>query len=71
MSQSTYILDDKLLASVGARFLNYIIDLFAFIILFVITALFLGILIGLGFTEIGVWMDNMGDFGWNVIALFI
>ncbi|WDF60246.1 RDD family protein [Flavobacterium sp. KACC 22758] len=71
MNQSTYILDDKLLASVGARFLNYIIDLFAFIILFVITALFLGILIGLGFTQIGVWMDNMGDFGWNVIAILI
>lgn len=32
---------------------------------------FLGILIGLGFTEIGVWMDDLGELGWNLIGVVI
>lgn len=71
MSNSTYILDDKLLASSGARFLNYILDLLFFFIVFMMIIFFLGILIGLGFTDLGIWMDNLGDFGWNIIAIVI
>jgi uncharacterized RDD family membrane protein YckC len=71
MSNTIYILDDKLLASSGARFLNYLIDLFFSIVIFIMITVFLGVLIGLGFTELGVWMDNLGDFGWNVIAIII
>jgi uncharacterized RDD family membrane protein YckC len=71
MSNFTYILDDKLLASSGARFLNYILDLLFFFIVFMMIIFFLGILIGLGFTDLGIWMDNLGDFGWNIIAIVI
>lgn len=71
MSNSTYILDDKLLASSGARFLNYILDLLFFFIVFMMIIFLLGILIGLGFTDLGIWMDNLGDFGWNIIAIVI
>ncbi|WP_369013540.1 RDD family protein [Flavobacterium anhuiense] len=71
MSNPTYILDDKLLASSGARFLNYILDLLFFFIVFMMIIFFLGILIGLGFTDLGIWMDNLGDFGWNIIAIVI
>ena len=71
MSNTTYILDDKLLASSGARFLNYILDLLFFFIFFMMVIFFLGILIGLGFANLAVWMDNMGDFGWNIIAITI
>ncbi|MTH14973.1 RDD family protein [Flavobacterium sp. LC2016-01] len=72
MSNSGYILDDRLLASVGIRFLNYILDgIFAFLIFAGLCA-FTGILIGLfGLTGLSVWMDNLGNWGWNFIMMLI
>ena len=72
MSNSTYILDDTLLASSGSRFLNYILDVTFFIILFLFVVVILGLIIGLfELTSFGLWLDNMGDLGWNVIGVAI
>ncbi|TDO78124.1 putative RDD family membrane protein YckC [Flavobacterium chryseum] len=74
MSNSTYIIDDKLLASNGSRFLNYILDLFAFLIIFFLFCIALGIFIGLlGGTSLSSWISDMGELGWNLIVftLFI
>lgn len=72
MSNSTYILDDTLLASAGARFLNYIIDLAVFVIILIVIGVLLGILIALfGLNGLSVWVDNLGDLGWNVIVISV
>jgi uncharacterized RDD family membrane protein YckC len=72
MSNSIYILDDNLLASSGARFLNYIIDVISFVVLFFLIIMFLGVLIGLfELTGLGAWLDNLGDLGWNIIGIII
>lgn len=72
MSNSTYILDDDLLASSGTRFLNYILDVTFFILLFLFVIVVLGIIIGLfGLNSFGLWLDSMGDLGWNVIGVAI
>lgn len=44
MSNSTYVLDDKLLVSAGARFLHYIIDLFAFFVILILIGAAIGVL---------------------------
>ncbi|OIV42890.1 RDD family protein [Flavobacterium johnsoniae] len=72
MSNSTYVLDDKILASSGARFLNYIIDLIFFVIILIAIGILIGVLTALfGMTELGVWVDNLGDLGWNIIVVVI
>lgn len=70
MSNSTYVLDDKLLASTGTRFLNYILDL----VFFVITLIAFGILIGIlsslfGLTSVAQSVQELGDLGWNIIVI--
>jgi uncharacterized RDD family membrane protein YckC len=72
MSNFTYILDDKLLVSSGTRFLNYIIDLVSFFIVLIVIGIVLGIMTNLfGMTGLGIWIDNLGDFGWNIIAIIV
>lgn len=72
MSNSTYILDEKLLASNGSRFLNYILDLIVFILILILIGFVLGIFIGLfGMTGISVWISSIGDLGWNCIIIVI
>jgi uncharacterized RDD family membrane protein YckC len=72
MSNSTYVLDDKLLASSGKRFLNYIIDLVSFVIILIGIGIIIGILSALlGMNEIGAWVDGLGDLGWNIIAVSV
>lgn len=72
MSNTAYILDENLLASSGTRFLNYIIDVISFIVLFFVIVMFTGLLIGLfGLTGLGFWLDNLGDLGWNIIGIII
>jgi uncharacterized RDD family membrane protein YckC len=72
MSNSTYILDETLLASGGQRFLNYILDFIFVTIIFVLICLFLGILIGLfGLDGLKNAMDGMGDSGWNLVLVVI
>ncbi|MBS7252839.1 RDD family protein [Flavobacterium branchiicola] len=70
MSNSTYTLDEKLLVSRGARFLNYVIDqVFLMILLFAL--LFISSLISglLGSTSLSMWINGLGDFGWNIIYI--
>ncbi|KUJ63361.1 transporter [Flavobacteriaceae bacterium CRH] len=68
MSNSTYILDDKLLASNGSRFLNYILDLVAFILFFLFFCVLLGTFIGiLGMSSLSIWIRSLGNLGWNCI----
>ncbi|MBP1224330.1 RDD family protein [Flavobacterium sp. 1355] len=72
MSNSTYILDETLLASSGQRFLNYILDFIFVTIIFVMICLFIGVLIGLfGLDGLREAMDGMGDSGWNLVLVVI
>jgi uncharacterized RDD family membrane protein YckC len=72
MSNSTYILDDTLLVSSGTRFLNYIIDLVSFFVVLITIGVVLGILTNLfGMTALGLWVDGLGDLGWNVVAITV
>lgn len=62
MSNSTYIIDDKLLVSGGQRFLNYLLDnifVLALIFLLAVFLAFFGTLLGL--TGLVNWMNNIGD----------
>ncbi|MCD0463920.1 RDD family protein [Flavobacterium sp. ENC] len=70
MSNSTYILDDKLLVSGGQRFLNYLLDtifILAFIFLLAIFLGFLGALLGLN--GLANWMDNIGDLEGRILFI--
>ncbi|MFB3389336.1 RDD family protein [Flavobacterium sp. LAR06] len=72
MSNSTYILDDTLLVSSGTRFLNYIIDLVSFFVVLFAIGIVLGILTNLlGMTALGLWVDSLGDLGWNLVAITV
>ena len=72
MSNSTYILDDTLLVSSGTRFLNYIIDLVSFFVFLFAIGIVLGILTNLlGMTALGLWVDSLGDLGWNLVAITV
>lgn len=68
MSNSTYIIDDKLLVSGGQRFLNYLLDnifVLALIFLLAVFLAFFGTL--LGFNGIVIWLDNIGDLAGRVL----
>lgn len=72
MSDSDYILDENLLASNSKRFLNYILDHIFFMFLLALIGFILGILIALfDSTAISVWVQSLGNWGWNLILLFI
>jgi uncharacterized RDD family membrane protein YckC len=70
MSNSTYVLDDKLLVSSGARFLNYIVDqifvLFLLFALLVVSSLISGFL---GSYSVSLWIAGLGDLGWNLFYI--
>jgi len=72
MSNSTYILDDKLLASSGSRFLNYILDIIFIFLLIMILAFFFAILANLfDWTQILIWMETMSDFEGQALFIII
>lgn len=71
MSDSTYILDETLLASNGKRFLNYLIDIFLVFIGIFLFGFTAGILISLGVEDVRNWIANLGDIGWNIIGVII
>lgn len=72
MSNGTYILDDKLLASSGTRFLNYILDIVAIIALIFVFS-FISALIAafLGLNEFLYWLGNLSDIEGQLIFLII
>ena len=72
MSDTVYILDEDLLASNNKRFLNYILDHIFFMFILVLVGFFLGIVVALfQSTAVSVWIDSLGNWGWNIIMLII
>ncbi|WP_281227778.1 RDD family protein [Flavobacterium aquiphilum] len=72
MENTTYILDEKLLVSGGRRFLNYILDLF-FYVIFIFCVAFITTLVAalLGLTDLVFWLQNIPDMQANVIAVIV
>jgi uncharacterized RDD family membrane protein YckC len=68
MSNSTYILDDKLLVSGGQRFLNYILDTIFVLLSIVVFAFFLAFFASI-FDLNGIlsWFDNVSDLEGRVL----
>ncbi|PXY41515.1 RDD family protein [Flavobacterium cheongpyeongense] len=75
MSQSTYIVEEELLASNGQRFLNYTIDYaltyvfsyaFGLVLPFVIN-----VLDSIGLTGFGFWVYNSGNVTWFFVSIAI
>lgn len=71
MSDSTYILDDTLLAPTGKRFLNYIIDIIFVFIGILLFGFIVGLLIAFGMEGVRDWFSSLGDLGWNLIGIGI
>jgi len=70
MSSSTYVLDDKLFASNGSRFLNYILDIILLMLLLFIVLLSISIISALfGAPGLGNWLDELGDTGWRILSI--
>lgn len=68
MSNSTYVLDDKLLTSTGSRFLNYILDVVT-IVLLVFALSFIAAIVAnfLDLNEFLYWMGNLSDWEGQLI----
>ncbi|KFF06981.1 RDD family protein [Flavobacterium reichenbachii] len=72
MSNSTYILDETLLASNGQRFLNYILDTIIIIALVFLLSILLALAaILLGFKGVLIWMGNVGNLEERLIFVVI
>jgi len=75
MSESTYIVDEELLASNGQRFLNYAVDYiftYAFSYLFALTLpLLINILDSIGLTGFGFWVFNSSNITWVFVNIFL
>lgn len=72
MSNSTYILDDKLLASSGSRFLNYILDIVVIIaLIFALSFIFAVLASLLDLNEFLLWMGNLSDWEGQLIFVLI
>lgn len=75
MSNTTYILDDELLASGGKRFVNYLIDYaftyilgYAFGLFWVVVA---DVLDSFEITGFRFWMYNLGQIEWFVVGVLL
>lgn len=72
MSNSTYILDDKLLASTGSRFLNYILDIVAIVVLiFAFSFIAAALASFFDLNEFLYWMGNLSDLQGKLIFVVI
>lgn len=70
MSNSTYILDEKLLASNGSRFINYILDIIAILILIFVVSFFTALLSSfLGWNSLLYWLGNLSDLEGQLVFL--
>lgn len=76
MSNTTYILDEKLLASHALRFLNYILDIIFILVTMFVMAFVLAILANIfAWNGILLWMGTMGDLDgqlvfWGTLILY-
>ena len=72
MSNSTYILDDTLLASKGGRFLNYFLDVvFSLFLIFVIGVIIAFLAATFGWNEVLNRMSNMTDLKGQIVFVVI
>jgi uncharacterized RDD family membrane protein YckC len=72
MSNSTYILDENLLASNGQRFLNYILDTIVIIALAFLLSIILAVIaLLLGFNGVLIWMGNVSTLEERLIFVSI
>ncbi|MDR6761106.1 putative RDD family membrane protein YckC [Flavobacterium sp. 2755] len=72
MSNSTYILDEKLLASNGSRFINYLIDIVAIFFLIFVFGIVMALLANLfNLSGLLYWLGNMSDFEGQILFIFI
>ena len=72
MSNSTYILDEKLLASNGSRFINYILDIVATFVLIFVFGIVMALLANLfGLNGLMYWLGNMSDFEGQILFFAI
>lgn len=72
MSNSTYILDEKLLASNGSRFINYVIDIVAILFSIFVFGIVMALLANLfDLSGLLYWLGNMSDFEGQILFLFI
>lgn len=70
MSNSTYIIDESLLASKGSRILNYILDIIFTMLLIFVLAFVLAILAGIfQWNGILLWLSDMSDLSGQVVFL--
>jgi uncharacterized RDD family membrane protein YckC len=76
MSNSTYIVDEKLLAKGGIRFVNYIVDIIFILITIFVLALILAIFANIfAWFEVLSWMGSMTDLDgqlvfWGTMILY-
>ena len=72
MSNSTYILDDTLLASKGGRFLNYFLDVvFSLFLIFVIGVIIAFLAATFGWNEVLYRMSNITDLEGQIVFVVI
>ncbi|KAF2507916.1 RDD family protein [Flavobacterium zhairuonense] len=72
MSNSTYVLDDKLLASTGQRFLNYILDTAVVFVLVFCLGIFLALLATLlGLPGLLSWLENISTLEDRLLFILI
>lgn len=72
MSNSTYVLDDKLLVSNGQRFINYLLDTIIILLLTFLLGVFLaffGTLFGLD--GLMNWLDNISDLEGKLLFILL
>lgn len=72
MSNSTYILDEKLLASNGSRFINYILDIVIILALIFVISLMIAFLGNfLGWNDLLYWLGNLSDLEGQLVFIVI
>ncbi|WP_125722101.1 RDD family protein [Flavobacterium ustbae] len=72
MSNSTYVLDDTLLVSAGARFVHYIVDVIIFFIIMVVLGTIIGIMSALfGTNSFANSADSSNELVLNIISIII
>ena len=72
MSNSTYIIDDKLLVSGGQRFLNYLLDMVFVFISIIVLGFFLAFFATIfGFEGLLLWLDNVSDLEGRLVFIVV
>ena len=72
MSNSTYILDEKLLASNGSRFINYILDIVIILVLIFVISLMIAFLANfMGWNDLLYWLGNLSDLEGQLVFVVI